>query len=138
MNIAFFLTPKKDVLYLKTSMTAKKALDILDSHSFEAMPVINSEGEYFGTLSSSDILRIVRQNPDPRRLTGARLRDMQFRVSNTPVRINCDIEDLVMVACRQNFVPVVDDDSKFIGIIKRSTIITYCYQMLFKNGAKEA
>lgn len=30
----------------------------------------------------------------------------------------------------QNFVPVVDDQNKFIGIITRRSIIEYCYDKL--------
>ena len=45
-----------------------------------------------------------------------------------PVNINCDIEDLVSLSMRQNFVPVVDDEGIFIGIIRRKDIIQYCYE----------
>ena len=45
-----------------------------------------------------------------------------------PVNINCDIEDLMQVAMRQNFVPVVDDNGVFIGIITRKAIIQYCIE----------
>ncbi|MGL5354218.1 MAG: CBS domain-containing protein, partial [Clostridium sp.] len=31
------------------------------------------------------------------------------------------------------FVPVVDDDGIFIGIIKRSDIINYCYNQIKRN-----
>ncbi|MDR3551550.1 MAG: CBS domain-containing protein [Clostridia bacterium] len=138
MNIAFFLTPKKDVVFLKTTMTIRKALDVIDAHSFNEMPVINSEGEYWGTLSQGDILHFIRGNPDPRRLLRFRIKDLQPRMLIKPVRINCNIEDLIMVSIGQNFVPVIDDNDKFIGIIKRSAIITYCYQRLFKKSMIEA
>ena len=35
---------------------------------------------------------------------------------------------------RQNFVPVVDDEGVFIGIIRRKDIIQYCYE---KSGICE-
>lgn len=35
---------------------------------------------------------------------------------------------------QQNFVPVVDDEGRFIGIIRRKDIIQYCYE---KSGIKE-
>ena len=46
-----------------------------------------------------------------------------------------DMEDLIQKAMNQNFVPVVDDQKKFIGIITRKSIIEYCYEKLKK--AKE-
>ena len=45
-----------------------------------------------------------------------------------------NIEDLIEMSMRQNFVPVVDDEGIFIGIIRRRDIIKDCYQ---KSGIKE-
>lgn len=36
----------------------------------------------------------------------------------------------------QNFVPVIDDNQIFIGIITRKDIIQYCYNC-YKNSEKE-
>ena len=38
------------------------------------------------------------------------------------------MEDLIDKALNQNFVPVVDDQKNFIGIITRKDIIKYFYQ----------
>ena len=51
------------------------------------------------------------------------------------VSADADMEDLIQKAMNQNFVPVVDDQKKFIGIITRKSIIEYCYEKLKK--AKE-
>jgi CBS domain-containing protein len=40
------------------------------------------------------------------------------------------MEDLLARAMAQNFVPVVDDQNKFIGIVTRKDIISYCYKKL--------
>jgi CBS domain-containing protein len=40
------------------------------------------------------------------------------------------MEDLIARAMVQNFVPVVDDQNKFIGIVTRKDIIGYCYKKL--------
>ena len=55
----------------------------------------------------------------------------QYSASAGAVRINTSIEDLVVSAMSQNFVPVVDDRNMFIGIVKRKEIIRYCYQLAF-------
>ena len=44
------------------------------------------------------------------------------------------MEDLIRKAMNQNFVPVVDDQKKFIGIITRKSIIEYCYEKLKKSN----
>ena len=37
------------------------------------------------------------------------------------------MDELVAAAMTQNFVPVVDDKKSFIGLVKRNSIIQYCY-----------
>ena len=44
------------------------------------------------------------------------------------------VESLIDLAIKQNFVPVVDDDNVFIGIVTRKDIIQY----LYKNYDKQA
>ena len=47
------------------------------------------------------------------------------------------MEDLLDRAINQNFVPVVDDQGSFIGIITRKSIIKYCYNEI-KTAQKTA
>ena len=55
-------------------------------------------------------------------------------VSYDPVSINADMEDLISTMTNQNFVPVVDDSKKFIGIITRKDVIQYIYNKLKTNN----
>ena len=50
------------------------------------------------------------------------------RCDNRPVKADADMEDLIGKALNQNFVPVLDDQKSFIGIITRKDIIKYFYQ----------
>ena len=52
------------------------------------------------------------------------------RCDNRPVKADADMEDLIERAMEQNFVPVVDDQGHFIGIITRRDIIGYCYDKI--------
>ena len=45
------------------------------------------------------------------------------------ISINNNIEDLFNIAIEQNYVPVVDDRNKFIGIVTRRDILKH-----FKNA----
>ena len=45
-----------------------------------------------------------------------------------------NMEDLIGRAMEQNFVPVIDDQGHFIGIITRRDIIGYCYDRLKECG----
>ena len=50
------------------------------------------------------------------------------RLDNRPVKADADMEDLIGKALNQNFVPVLDDQKCFIGIITRKDIIQYFYK----------
>ncbi|MDF2889568.1 MAG: hypothetical protein K0R23_3953, partial [Lacrimispora sp.] len=47
---------------------------------------------------------------------------------NRPVFADSTMEDLVDMALNQNFVPVVDDQKNFIGLVTRKDIIRYFYK----------
>ncbi|MNT99389.1 hypothetical protein D3C72_2422220 [compost metagenome] len=48
--------------------------------------------------------------------------------------IDADMEDLINLAKVQNFVPVVDDMNRFIGIVRRSQIIEYCEKFVTRQS----
>ena len=54
------------------------------------------------------------------------------RANYKAVHADSDMEDLLDKAIKQNYVPVVDDQGYFIGIITRKEIIKYCYKELKK------
>lgn len=56
------------------------------------------------------------------------------KIKHKSVSINADVESIINLATTQNFVPVVDDKGIFIGIIKRSDIINYCYNLIKKSS----
>ena len=140
MNIAYFITPKKDVVYQNSSSTMRQAMERMEYHRYTAIPIINDEGEYVGTLTEGDLLWKLKNTPglNFRKTSKIPLSQVPMHVTNKPAHINCDIEDLVMTATHQNFIPVVDDDNKFIGIIKRSDIINYCFEKLFRKEKLQA
>ena len=57
------------------------------------------------------------------------------RATYKAVHADSDMEDLLDKAINQNYVPVVDDQGYFIGIITRKEIIKYCYKELKKYVA---
>ncbi|MEG2037856.1 MAG: CBS domain-containing protein, partial [Ruthenibacterium sp.] len=44
------------------------------------------------------------------------------------VQVENSMDDLVDASLTQNFVPVIDGKNSFIGIVKRNSIIRYCYE----------
>lgn len=132
MNIAFFLTPKIEVIYLNKDMTMRQALEKMEYHRYTTVPVIDDEGKYHGTVTEGDMLWMMKHNPQLtfNDTSKVKLEDVPTNREVHAVSIDADIESLVELACCQNFVPVVDDNGVFIGIIKRSDIINYYYNIM--------
>ena len=130
MNILFYLGPKSEVMYLYDDYSLRQAMEKMEYHKYSAVPIINRAGNYVGTLTEGDILWELKD----RKLSNLHeaeeimLRHTNRKRDNEPVNVNCNIEDLVMTSMNQNFVPVIDDNGIFIGIVTRKSIIEYCYK----------
>lgn len=129
MNILFYLVPKSDVMYLFDDYSLRQALEKMEYHKYSAVPIINRAGNYVGTLTEGDVLWEIRRHEalDLRAAQDIQIRQLQRKRDNQPINVNCNIEDLVMTSMNQNFVPVIDDNGIFIGIVTRKSIIEYCY-----------
>lgn len=135
MNILFFLTPKNNVEYIYDDFSLRQTIEKMEHHKYTAIPVLNRKGSYVGTITEGDILRVLKDKYSLN-LQDAEdfpIRQIPRRWHNNPVNINCNVEDLFLTAMRQNFVPVADDEGKFIGIITRKDILDYCFQKLKKS-----
>ena len=64
------------------------------------------------------------------------LSEVQWHITNKPVKITARVDSLLRLAISQTFVPVIDDNDVFIGIVKRSDIIEYCADLLEKKEGK--
>lgn len=127
MEISAFLLPKDQVSFITSSITMLEALVQLENHYYSAIPIIDEEGKYVGTLSEGDLLWKLK---DTAGLSFENMRevtvsDIQRHVHNESVEIHAQMEDMLTLAADQNFVPVVDDKGIFMGIIRRKDIIEY-------------
>ena len=129
MNIAFFLTPKNEVVCESLESTMRQVMERMEHHGYTAIPLIDKHGRYVGTLTEGDLLWKLKNTPELnfKNTESVKVKDIKTRRAHKSVLINSDIESLISLAVNQNFVPVVDDEGIFIGIIKRSDIINYCY-----------
>ena len=132
MNIAFFLLPKQEVVCLPHDATLRQALERMEYHRYSAVPIINGEGGYIGTVTEGDLLWFMKNRADLtfESTNRVRLSEVPLRMNNKAVNIDANMDDLISLAKAQNFVPVVDDRNHFIGIVRRSEIIDYCQKGL--------
>ena len=136
MNIAFFLTPKNEVVYEDINATMRQVIERMEHHGYTAIPLIDDEGKYVGTLTEGDLLWKLKNTSELnfKNINEVSIKDVERRVNHKSVTINQTMENLISLAISQNFVPVVDDNGIFIGIIKRSDILEYCYKELYQES----
>ncbi len=131
MNVAFFLTPKNQVVWVPAGATLGQAIERMKPHGYTAIPILDERGGYVGTLTEGDILWHVfgSRESSLRNAELTPLLAVTLRKTNHPVHINEDIEALITRAVDQNFVPVLDDSDVFIGIVPRRPIIEHCARL---------
>jgi len=132
MKVAFFLIPKSELVCLNIRTTMRQALERMERHSYTAVPLIDDQGCYAGTITEGDLLWKLKNSPG---LTMAGMekvlvKDIACHAHNKAVQIDSRIVDLLSLASEQNFVPVVDDQGVFIGIVRRREIIEYCADLI--------
>lgn len=127
MNILFFLTPKSEVAYISSDDTLRQALEKMEQNKYSAVPIINHQGKYMGTLTEGDLLWEIKNQYALSLKDAEKIRIMEIprRLDNQPVLADADMEDLLDKVLNQNFVPVLDDQRCFIGIITRKDVIKY-------------
>ncbi len=130
MNILFFLTPKEEVAFIFDDETLRQGLEKMEYHKYSAVPVISRQGKYIGTITEGDMLWGIKNqyNLSLKDAEKISVSCIKRRSDNQPVYVDASMEDLIDKALNQNFVPVVDDQKNFIGIITRKDIIKYYYE----------
>ena len=137
MNILFFLRPKSEVAYIYDYHTVRQALEIMEYHKYSSVPILSRDGKYIGSITEGDLLWSMK------RWNLTKLKDTEEisvmkvdrRLDHQCVTAKSKMEDLFGRAMEQNFVPVIDDQEHFIGIITRRDIIEYCYNRM--KGCEE-
>ena len=129
VNVISLVTPKAQVAYLYEDVTIRQGLEKLRAHGYTAVPVLDRQGGYVGTVSEGDFLwQLMGSAGDEdislRSLEQLQIRDIVHR-DHPAVSITVSMEELLSSAATQNFVPVVDDLGSFIGIVTRKDIICY-------------
>ncbi len=139
MNLFYLLKPKSTVTYLNKNHTIRQGLEKLRAHGFTAIPVIDDNGEYIGTVSEGDFLwHILNSGNDRIKFQeGFNVIDIVNEERNLPVKTDVSMDDLLLRVMDQNFVPVIDDRNMFIGIVTRKAVIRYFYDKQKKQDNAE-
>ena len=127
MNVISLLTPKAQTAYLYEDATIRQGLEKLRVYGYTALPVLDRDGSYVGTVSEGDFLWSIvdREDCGMKAQEKVRLRTILRRDFNPAVRIDVTMEELVDRAMKQSFIPVVDDRGAYVGMVTRQNIIRH-------------
>lgn len=122
MNVIGMMRPKYSTTYLEAEDTLRDGLDIMKKSGYTAVPVIDREGRYVGTVKEGDFLWKLLEHGDSI-LDEVRIKDIIRQGWNLAATDEEDADSLINRAMTQNFVPVVDDRGCYIGLITRRDMI---------------
>lgn len=127
MNILRFIIPKSLVEYITDTSTVRQALEKMRFHRYAAIPVIDGDGKYIGTLRNDDIFKYFLDGGsfDTRSAEKDPVIEILDPSYSRPLSHSAGMNELFDYAKEHNFVPVVDDRGCFIGIILRRDVMNF-------------
>lgn len=118
-----YLIPADDLAIFIDTHNSDHVMLILVSNGFSRVPVISKDKIFKGTISISDILNYQAKH---------QLTDWELNQTDIGVMVNTKIESISFKSSltlimhklvEYPFLPVVDDENHFIGIITRKSIL---------------
>ena len=115
--------------YLDDTMTVRQALEVMDFYRYSTIPLLSKDGKLVGTISEGDLLFYLKSHPfnDISEFDNHSILEVNRKRDYLPIKSDIEMSDLITNAINQNFVPVLDDQKNFIGIVTRKSIINYLY-----------
>lgn len=125
MNIAKLMIPKIYTVTLHENCTIRQGLEVLARCRYTAIPVLDEQDRYVGSVSEGDFLQHVLKTgqTDLRQQENYRIRDILRRDFCPALDIDSDFQVVVEATLKQNFVPVVDSRNALCGIVTRRNLI---------------
>ena len=110
----------------------RQALERMKYHRYATIPIIDDAGKYVGTLTEDDLFLKMKNTPELTFIKTEKLplSKIERQTQNAPVSVNTQMESLISRAAEQNFVPVIDDNGIFIGIVRHRELIKYANDFL--------
>jgi CBS domain-containing protein len=133
MDILAFVKPLHEVVYVFDDFPIQEALEKMKQYRFSSIPILSRDGKFVGTLTEGDLLWHFQglgsfdMKNTKKELVSQIRRHRDYKTIN----IHSNIDELIIKASDENFVPVVDDQEKFIGIVTRKTLLNYFFEHNF-------
>lgn len=62
MNLARIMIPKVSTVFLKENQSVRQGWEIMNRNGYTAIPVLDTDGKYIGTVSEGDFLKAAPHN----------------------------------------------------------------------------
>ena len=127
MNIIRFMIPKSAVEYIDTDSTVRQALEKMRYHRYVAIPVLDENGIYVGTLRNDDLFKYFLDSEtfDARAAERDSVMSILDLDYSKAIYHSASVNELIERVKEHNFVPVVDDRGCFIGLILRRDVLSF-------------
>lgn len=125
MNIVKLMIPKVCTVVLHEHNTIRQGLEVLAHYHYTAIPVLDAEERYVGSVTEGDFLQHILKTgtTDMKKQEKYRIKDILRKDFCPALPVAAEFEVVVEAALRQNFVPVVDDRNVLCGIVTRRNLI---------------
>lgn len=121
MFIKECLTPISEISIVRPDDSISKALAIMEEKKLFSIPVMGQDGSFFGALSKQSLFEMLEKGASQGSFEEFVKQPLGDGVDRSIPTLTCQnmYEDALPIIVRYPFVPIVDENEKFIGIIKR-------------------
>lgn len=127
VNIAKIMIPKVALAVVHSKDTVRQGIEMMRFHGYTAIPVLDENEVYLGSITEGDFLRHILQTgmANVREHEQFKIEDI-FRPNFCEARhIFAPASELIEAALEQNFIPIVDDRNCLCGIVTRKALIAF-------------
>ncbi len=127
MNIAAIMIPKISTVFFHENDTIRQGLERFRVHGYTAVPVLNDQEQYIGSVTEGDFLRhlLSVQTTSLYVLEQSRIESIVRRDFCPALSIDASLKQVISAALNQNFIPIVDSRNILCGILTRRIVIKY-------------
>lgn len=115
------LTPLSSISTVYPSDKISKALELMKEKNLYSIPVMDHDGSFYGALSKRSLFELFEKGIFRGSYQDFIELPLAEGVDRTIPKLTAEnlYEDALPIIVRYPFVPIVDQDEKFVGIIKR-------------------
>lgn len=127
MNIAAIMIPKISTVFFYENETIRQGMERFMMHGYTAVPVLNAQEQYIGSVTEGDFLRhlVSVQTTNLYLLEQSHIESIVRRDFCPALPIDASLNQVISVALNQNFIPIVDSGNTLCGILTRRIVIKY-------------